>query len=114
MDLTNATNRAALVGCFQAWYNASGLNTQGSAITSGGTLESDDYRQALMNLAASTAAAGGWGSASAISAGCPNLCGVSPSNQPGSNTVYYVLGGVAALALGGAAIYAVRRKKRAA
>lgn len=117
MDLTNATNRAALVGCFQAWYNASGLNTQGSAITSGGTLDQMTLT-ALMNLAASTAAAGGWGSASAISAGCPNLCGVSPSNQPAattsSNTVYYVLGGVAVLALGGAAIYAVRRKKRAA
>jgi LPXTG-motif cell wall-anchored protein len=96
---------------FQAWFNNSGTQ-QGGQITSNGTFDATTLA-ALMGLAASASWGAGVGS-------CPGSCGLSPSNPSNapattsSNTIYYVLGGAAVLALGGAAIYVARKRKRRA
>ena len=99
MDLTNATNRAALVACFQVFTNAQ--MSQGGAITTGGTLDA----MTLAALQANYVAAGG--------AACPNGCGITPSGT--STTTSYtgwIVGGLAAAAVAGGIWYAATHRNR--
>ena len=107
MVLTTPAALQAVVGCFQAWFNAQ--QSQGGQITTGGTLD----QMTLAALMATTAQAT-WGAAVG---GCPGNCGITPNSggtttTSSSSTMYWVIGGVAVAFVGGL-LYFMGRKRAA-
>ncbi len=109
MNLTYGGALSAVVGCFQAWFNAQA--SQGGNITTGGVLD----QQTLAALMATEAQAS-WGAAVG---GCPGSCGITPSNggssssTSSSSTKYWIAGGVAVVLAGGL-LYVMNRRPHAA
>jgi len=107
MDLSTPAALQAVVGCFQAWFNAQ--QSQGGTITTGGTLD----QMTLAALMATTAQAT-WGAAIG---GCPGNCNITPNSggstsTTSSSTKYWVIGGVAVAFVGGL-LYFMGRKRAA-
>jgi hypothetical protein len=106
MVLSTPAALQAVVGCFQAWFNAQ--QSQGGTITTGGTLD----QMTLAALMATTAQAT-WGAAIG---GCPGNCNITPNSggttTAPSTTKYWVIGGVAVAFVGGL-LYVMGRKRAA-
>lgn len=106
MVLTDPAALAAMVACFQNWFNAQ--QSQGGTITTGGTLD----QMTLAALMATTAQTT-WGAAIG---GCPGNCGITPNSggttTTSSTTKYWVIGGVAVAFVGGL-LYVMGRKRAA-
>jgi len=140
----NASSPAsAYAQCFQAWYNASLPQGSASQLPLDGTIDTTTLGALMGSAASSTTwgtaanvAAGCPNSCAVNIASCPSgqtmnasgvcvcpggampnaqgQCAAAPATTTSSNTAMYVAAGAAVLVLGGAAIYAVKRKRKRA